>query len=119
MELTPDLVRSFMGGQFAVDDPSKRRIVQGEIKEITLGMRRGVRYVRIVPEWMAQSDHYPARATGWRALEPLPYIASLGHYSVSDDGDGRIKLTSVLFGEITTLYPRGKETLKRDDVGGL
>lgn len=119
MEITPALLRSFVGGQFSVDDTRRKRIVQGEIKEITLGLRQGVRYVKIVPEWMAQSDHYPARAVGWRALEPIEYIASLGHYRLSDGGNGRIKLTSLLLGEVTTLHPRGKGTLKRDDVGGL
>lgn len=119
MELTPELLRAFVGGQFAVDDRPKQRIVQGEIKTIDLGLRRGVRYVHIVPEWIAQSDHYPARATGWRALNPLPYIASLARYTASDDGDGRIKLTSPSTGEVTILYPRGRGTLNRDDVGGL
>jgi hypothetical protein len=119
MELTSELLRSFVGGQFAVDDRPKRRIVQGEIKQIDLGLRQGVRYVLIVPEWMALSDHYPARSVGWRALEPLPYIASFAHYTVSDGGNGRIKLTSSKTGEVTTLYPRGRGTLRRDDVGGL
>lgn len=119
MELTAELLRSFMGGQFAVDDRPKRRIVQGEIRQITLGMRQGITFVLIIPEWMAQSDHYPARATGWRALVPVPYIASLDRYTVSDDGGGRIKLTSSSAGEITTLYPQGRGTIQRDDVGGL
>lgn len=119
MELTPELLRSFVGGQYVVDDTRRQRIVQGEIKQIDLGLRRGVRYVRIIPEWMAQSDHYPARATGWRALMPLPYIASLTRYTASNDGDGRIKLTSRSTGEVTTLYPKGRGTISRDDVGGL
>lgn len=119
MELTPALLRSFVGGQFAVDDRPKRRIVQGEIEQITLGVYKGIPFVLIVPEWMAQSDHYPAHATGWRALVPEPYIARLDRYTASGAGGGCIKLTSSSTGETTTLYPRGRGTLQRDDVGGL
>lgn len=118
MELTPEVLERFRGGQFAVTNPGQRMAFTGEIEQVMFVRKGDLVLLTITPVWLAMSNRFPPTNNSWKETINIVYRVNPLLYTASDGGDGCIELHSAVTDETTILYPRGKEVLKRSDVKG-
>lgn len=115
MQLTPDILDRYKGGQAEIQNPREGYMFRGEVDDIYVS--GGTLTIRFA--WMAEAKGFPPLPARWVNYTPRDYRASLELYSVSDIGDGRIALQSLIVGETTVLFPAGGSTLDPSKVEGL
>lgn len=123
IQLTPEIVSEFIGGQMEIQNESEGYIYRGEIKTITVENNE----LRAEFIWLAKGEGSPPLPDRWVKDERLDYMASLDIYSVSNigptgneiGGSDRISLLSPIVGELVILYPPDGSKLDPSKVEGL
>lgn len=115
MELTAELVATFVGGQLEVQNEVEGYLYRGEIATATVEEET----LKITLVWMAKGVGFPPLPERWVSDDRLTYDASLSIYGVDDIGDGRITLNSWIVHELVVLYPPGGSKLDPAKVEGL
>jgi hypothetical protein len=101
IDLTNETLARFVGGQLEVQNRNEGYLYRGEIETALVEDDE----FRATLKWMAKGEGFPLLPERWVEEEPRDYVVSLGAYSVTDPGDGRLFLTSSIFNELTVLFP--------------
>ncbi len=121
MKLTTQLLATFIGGQFEVQNINEGYIYRGEIK--TAEVIDGELSMTFI--WMAKGEGFPPIPLGWVNDSKLTYDASLEIYTASDIGPGReggnnrLCIQSSFIGELGVFYPPNGSKLDPARVKGL
>lgn len=123
MDLTTQMVATFIGGQMEIQNLNEGYLFRGEIKAIAVEDNE----LRVEFAWLAKGEGYPPVPNRWVKDDRLDYTASLEIYSVSDIGPSgdeigggtRICLNSSIVGEMAVLYPPNGSKLDAARVEGL
>lgn len=110
MQLTPDTVAPYVGGQIEVQNAGEGYLYRGEIATITVEGAADNATLKVTLNWMVKGDGFPPLPERWVSVDNRAYDASLSIYTASDIGDGRLSLSSFIVGETTVLYPPGSNT---------
>lgn len=115
MELTPEILDRYTGGQAEIQNAKEGYLYRGEIQEISI--KSGSLVIRFA--WLAKGEGFPPFPDRWVNCTHLDYTAGLLLYSASDIGSDRIALSCRPTDELTVLYPAGGSTLDPAEVEGL
>lgn len=122
MILTTQNLASFIGGEFEIQQ-SDGQLLRGKIKSVAVEDET----IKVRFGWLARNDGSIERlSSGWTAETNLDYEVSLRTYTISDAGQGRIEVHSVIDGESAIFFPKGytnadgeRRELDRSQVKGL
>ena len=124
MRITTGMLLPFAGGQIEVQNGNEDYLFRGEVATAEVDGTK----VRVRLAWLAKNDGTPSRPSMEWTVEKgrEVYEASLEIYSVSDIGEGRLCLNSVIIGETVILFPKGytnadgeESKLERTRIKGL
>ena len=116
MKLTEDILAKFFGGDIEVQSVNENYCFRGRIKAVEV--KNNVFTVKL--EWLAENEGGSSNPSSkWKLDKRVNYEATLDIYSVSDIGEGRLMLNSVLVGENVVLFPKGGSQLDPSKVKGL
>lgn len=114
MQLTPDALARFKGGQLEIQNQGEGYIYRGEIASVTVEDNS----VKVRFAWLAKGKNgFPPQ--GWIKDDSLDYAASTEIYHGSDIGDGRISMHSPIVGEMAVFFPPDGSKLDPTKVEGL
>lgn len=116
MQVTPDMVRKYVGGQLEVRNDRTGSLHQGQIEAIDIGAHDTVT-VRL--NWMAQATGFPASKDHWtNCPDWLTHCVSLTARTAHTHNDW-LMLHSQTTGETVTFFPPGNNTLNPNRIKGL
>lgn len=111
MDLTPEVLAPFVGGQLEVQNQIEEYLYRGEIASIKVENDS----LNIKFTWLALLG--PDRK--WRKTENTDYSVSLQIISVSDIGEGRLHFSVMYISERSTLFPADGSKLDPKNIIGL
>ena len=119
VDLNPDVLAAFIGGQLEIQNQDEDYICRGEIKNAEV--KCGVLVIDF--SWVAEGEGFPPR--GWHAGRNLHYEASLDIFAgglvgpSSEGGGSRFTMMSMFIGETVTFFPPDGSKLDPATVKGL
>ena len=103
MILTTQDLEPFIGGELEIQQ-SNGQLLRGKVKSVTVEDET----IKVRFGWLARNDGSIERlSNGWTAETNLDYEVSLRTYTISDAGQGRIEIHSVINGESAIFFPNG------------
>lgn len=115
MQLTSEFLQQYVGGQLEIQNQDEGYLYRGEIKEAKVNGDD----LNITLAWLAKGEGYPPLPERWIKDDKTTYEASLIIYSVSDIGNGRTCMNSLVVGEMVVFYPPDGSRLDPATVEGL
>ena len=105
--------RNEMKNEIEVQNTNEGYIYRGRIKTIEIKDNT----LTVHHEWLAKNNGTPSLpGIDWTLCTYKLYEASLEIYNVSDAGNNRIMLDSIIVGETVVLFPRGDGRLDLSKV---
>ena len=122
MELTRQLVQSFIGGQVEIQNTEEEYLYRGEIESIDVAEDE----LRVKFVWLAKGEGFPPIPHKWVKDDNLEYSINLSICVVDDigpsddvNGSNRICVDCPVVGETIILYPPDGSKLDPAKVQGL